>query len=96
MPDFNDVRLAYGLLPINTFLDLTGDAQLASDLEALYGPTLTGLDPWVGMLAEKHIAGSSRPQPSTPFSRRSSKPCATVTASGTSTTCRTILIFSVS
>ncbi len=62
LPGFNDVRMAYGLLPINTFFDLTGDALLASDLESLYGPTLTDLDPWVGMLAEKLTAGSSLPE----------------------------------
>ena len=59
---FNEIRVAYGLAPINDFMDLTGDVDVASALESLYGPTLDDLDPWVGMLAEQPMAGSSLPE----------------------------------
>ena len=51
IPDFNDVREAYGLDPLDSFADLTSDMALVSKLEALYG-TIDHLDLWVGGLIE--------------------------------------------
>ena len=51
LPDFNSVREAYGLDPVDNFMDLTGNAQLAEKLSALYGD-ISNLDLWVGGLVE--------------------------------------------
>ena len=51
LPDFNSVREAYGLDPVNSFEDLTGNTDLAAKLTALYGD-ISHLDLWVGGLIE--------------------------------------------
>ncbi len=51
LPDFNEIREAYGLNTIESFEDLTGNAEIASKLEALYGD-ISNLDLWVGGLIE--------------------------------------------
>ncbi len=51
LPDFNSVREAYGLDPIDSFFDLTHDADIAAKLVQLYGD-ISNLDLWVGGLIE--------------------------------------------
>lgn len=52
LPDYNDVRLAYGLNRIESFMDLTGgNSDLAEKLKLLYGD-IDKLDLWVGGLLE--------------------------------------------
>ena len=51
LPDFNTVREAYGLDTVDDFEALTGDADLATKLESLYGD-ISNLDLWVGGLLE--------------------------------------------
>ena len=57
LPDFNTVRSDFGLTPYNSFFDLTGDAVEAAAMQNVYGD-INDLDPWVGMLAEKHMSGA--------------------------------------
>lgn len=51
IPDFNDVREAYGLARLNSFSDLTSDVDLINKLTTLYGD-IDHLDLWVGGLIE--------------------------------------------
>ncbi len=52
------MRQAYSLAPINDFLSLTSDPEIAAALESVYGET-ENLDSWVAMIAEDHLPGSS-------------------------------------
>lgn len=58
LPDFNGVRESFGLAPVASFQELTGDPVLASKLEQTY-VSIDKLDPWVGMLCEKHVEGAA-------------------------------------
>lgn len=58
LADYNLLRAAYGLEPIENWSDLTDDPVLAAELEALYGSSLDGLDPFVGALAENALDGA--------------------------------------
>ncbi len=57
LSDFNTIRDNFGLAKLNNWSDLTDDINEATLLQNLYG-NVDNLDPWVGMLAEKHIEGS--------------------------------------
>ncbi len=56
--DYNLMRTAYGLAAVNDFSDITSDPVLAAALASVYG-SVDSIDPWVGMLAEDHMNGSS-------------------------------------
>jgi peroxidase len=56
LPDYNAVRIAYGLEPVASFDEITTDATVRSQLEAAYG-NVNDLDVWVGALAEDHLQG---------------------------------------
>ncbi|QEG41026.1 peroxidase family protein [Roseimaritima ulvae] len=58
LADFNSVRVAYGLDAYESFDQITSDAELAADLESLYGD-INNIDLWVGLLAEDHAEDSS-------------------------------------
>ncbi len=58
LPDFNTMRVAYGLPALNSFAELTSDPLLQAKLASVY-PSVDQLDPWVGFLAEDHAPGSS-------------------------------------
>jgi hypothetical protein len=58
LADYNTLRTDFGLPPVQSFTEITSDAALAQDLQSLYG-TVNDIDPWVGMLAEDHVTGSS-------------------------------------
>lgn len=58
LPDFNSVRSSFGLKPVESFQELAGNPEVASKLESAYG-SLEKVDPWVGMLCEKHVEGSA-------------------------------------
>jgi len=53
LPDYNTVRYNFGLPRLNDFFEITGDQESADILESVYGD-INEVDPWVGMLAEKH------------------------------------------
>jgi hypothetical protein len=54
LPDYNTVRAHFGLPTIPSFYELTKDHRESELLEQIYG-SIDNLDPWVGMLAEKHM-----------------------------------------
>ncbi len=58
LPDYNDMRAAYGLKKVTSFAQITPDVELQKQLKAAYG-TVDKIDAWVGGLAEKHRPGSS-------------------------------------
>ncbi len=57
LPPYNNVRRAYGLKQISTWDELTADVQLRSKLQRVYGPNVSSLDAFVGMLAEPQLPG---------------------------------------
>ena len=57
LADFNTLREDFNLPRLNNFNDLTDDVNQATLLFNLYG-SIDNLDPWVGMLAERHMQGS--------------------------------------
>lgn len=63
LPDFNTVRAAYGLGRLNDVAELSSAPFVQLSLELLYGtadtPAIDNIDPWVGALAEDHVAGAS-------------------------------------
>lgn len=57
--DYNSFRSAYGLPKMESFEALTGgDAAKAAKLQEAYG-SIDKVDPWVGMLCEKHEPGAA-------------------------------------
>jgi len=56
-PDYNTVRVAYGLPTVVLFSDITSDVALQVALENLYG-NVDNVDLWVGGLAEDPANGS--------------------------------------
>lgn len=58
LPDYNQARAELGLPAVESFEEITSDAELAAKLEALYGD-VDSIDIWVGALAEDHVPGSS-------------------------------------
>ncbi|MDP7015767.1 MAG: peroxidase family protein [Pirellulaceae bacterium] len=58
LPDYNQARVELGLDPVESFSDITSDADLAARLEELYGD-VDNIDVWVGGLAEDHAPGSN-------------------------------------
>lgn len=58
LADYNSTREAYGLESIESFDEITSDADVAANLEALYGD-VNNIDLWVGLMAEDHIDGGS-------------------------------------
>jgi hypothetical protein len=57
LPDYNSLRVYYGLDRKETFLEICADQAQALILEEVYG-TVDNIDPWVGMLAEDHVHNS--------------------------------------
>ena len=55
--DYNTVRRAYGLTPVESFADISSDPGLQHALRRAYGD-VHDLDLWVAALAEDHIAGA--------------------------------------
>jgi hypothetical protein len=54
---YNQVRVAYGLAAVTSFAQITSDASVQQELQATYG-TADKIDPFIGMLAEDHVAGA--------------------------------------
>jgi hypothetical protein len=63
LPDFNTMRAAYGLGNLNDLAELSSDPFVQLSLRVLYetaeAPAIDNIDPWVGALAEDHLAGAS-------------------------------------
>lgn len=57
LPDYNSARVALGLAPKTSFASISSDPDIQSRLEQAYG-SVDLIDPWVGGLAEDHLAGA--------------------------------------
>ena len=58
LPDYNTMRVAYGLDPVTSFAEITSDLEIQGRLAAAY-PDVNDIDAWIGGLAEDHLPGSS-------------------------------------
>ena len=58
LPDYNTIRKKYGLTPYTDFDQITDDRVLVQKLYEVYNGDINNIDPWVGMLAEKHLPNS--------------------------------------
>jgi peroxidase len=58
LPDYNNLRNAYGLEPVTSFAEISSDPAIQAQLEALFG-NVDNIDLFVGVLAEDHLPGSS-------------------------------------
>ncbi len=54
LADFNAYRTALGLTPYNAFREINDDPAVIEALQSNYS-NVNDIDPWVGMLAEKHM-----------------------------------------
>ncbi|MCB0655564.1 MAG: T9SS type A sorting domain-containing protein [Saprospiraceae bacterium] len=54
LPDFNQVRTAFGMSAYTSFEQITTDATMVASMKEMYGD-ISKLDAWVGMLAEDHM-----------------------------------------
>ena len=59
LPDYNTLRDAYGLPKFTSFNQITSDTATRQALSSMYGGDINNIDPFVGGLAEDHVAGSS-------------------------------------
>jgi hypothetical protein len=55
LPDYNTLRVAFGLPAVSDFEDICSDPTVQAKLASLY-PTVNDIDPWVGALSEDHLA----------------------------------------
>jgi peroxidase len=58
LSDYNTVRVAYGLDPVQTFADISSNPVVQEALQLLYGD-VNNIDLWVGALAEDHLPSSN-------------------------------------
>jgi hypothetical protein len=58
LPDYNQCRQAFGLAAKSSFDDITSDNKIRNKLRQIYGE-VDNVDPWVGGLAEDHVAGAT-------------------------------------
>ena len=56
--NYNVLRAAYGLEPVDTWEELSDDPLVVAELRDLYGATPDGLDPFLGALLERPKDGS--------------------------------------
>ena len=56
--NYNVLRAAYGLDPVETWAELSDDPLVVAELQDLYGATPDGLDPFLGALLERPKDGS--------------------------------------
>lgn len=57
LPDYNQLRVDFGLPAVTGFDAITGDPELADGLAGVY-ETVDEIDAWVGLLAEPHLPGA--------------------------------------
>jgi hypothetical protein len=58
LADYNTIRHDFGLPRVTSFSQITSNTELAQTLQDLY-TNINDIDPWVGLLAEDHVPGSS-------------------------------------
>jgi hypothetical protein len=59
LPNYRSVRASHEGTSVETFSNITADAELAQALATVYGSNLGNIDAWVGALAEDHVTGAS-------------------------------------
>ena len=59
LADYNTLRKSYGLEPYTSFKQITDDTKLVQDLYELYDGDINNIDPFVGILSEKHSENSN-------------------------------------
>jgi hypothetical protein len=57
LPDYNTMRVAYGLPPVTSFAQITSNVQVQHELQQAYG-SVKNIDAFEGGLAEDHVPGS--------------------------------------
>jgi hypothetical protein len=57
LPDYNSMRVAYGLRPVTSFAQITSNVQAQQELQQAYG-SVDNIDAFEGGLAEDHVPGS--------------------------------------
>ncbi len=57
LPDYNSVRVAYGLPAVTSFAQISSNATVQAELAKAYG-NVNNIDLWVGALAEDHVPGA--------------------------------------
>jgi peroxidase len=58
LPDYNTLRVAFGLSAVTSFSDISSDPAIQATLASLYG-NVNNIDAWVGALSEDHLAGAA-------------------------------------
>lgn len=58
LPDYNSIRMAYGLAPVASYADITSDTTVQANLASVY-PDINDMDAWVPMIAEDLVPGAS-------------------------------------
>jgi len=58
LPDYNTLRVAYGLTAKASFAEVSSDVTIQGKLAALYD-TVDCIDPWIGALVEDHLPGAA-------------------------------------
>ncbi len=58
LPDFNTIRVTFGLPAVTSFAEITSDVDVQNNLQLVY-TTVDNVDPWVGILVEDHAPGAS-------------------------------------
>lgn len=57
LPDYNTIRVAYGMPPVSDFSEITDDPRLRAVLGNMYGD-VDSIDPWIGALSEDRRVGA--------------------------------------
>jgi len=57
LPDYNTIRAAVGLEPLDSFHEMTSDSVLADLFTEIYGSP-DDADPWIAMISEDHVPGT--------------------------------------
>ncbi len=57
LPDYNTIRLDFGLVAKTSYADITDNGQIQNTLGSVYG-NINTIDPLVGMLAEEPVEGA--------------------------------------
>jgi len=58
LPDYNTIRVAYGLTAVSSFAEISSDPATQAALASIYSD-VNDIDAWVGALAEDHLPGTS-------------------------------------
>jgi hypothetical protein len=59
LPDYNEMRVSYGLPGFTNINQITSDVATRQALAALYSGNVNNIDMFIGALAEPHLPGSS-------------------------------------